>query len=85
MKLVVEISLYPLKDVYVQPIQDFIDRLNTYDNLDVCTTWTCTTVAGDYDEVMQVLAKEMRKTHEQVGQAIFVCKYLNGESMSRDL
>lgn len=85
MKLVVEISLYPLKDVYIQPIQDFIDRLNTHDKLDVHTTWTCTTVAGEYDVVMQVLAAEMRKTHEQVGQAIFVCKYLNGENMSRHL
>jgi len=85
MKLVVEISLYPLKDVYIQPIQDFIDRLNTHEQLDVHTTWTCTTVAGDYDQVTQILATEMRKTHEQVGQAIFVCKYLNGEHMSRDL
>lgn len=85
MKLVVEISLYPLKDVYIQPIQDFIDRLNTHNSLDVQTTWTCTTVAGDYDEVTQILAAEMRTTHEQLGQAIFVCKYLNGENMSRDL
>ena len=84
MKLVVEISLYPLKDVYIEPIQDFINRLNTHEKLDIQTTWTCTTVAGDYDLVMQVLTKEMQITHEQVGQAIFVCKFLNGTNMSRD-
>ncbi len=84
MKLVVEISLYPLRDVYIAPIQDFIDRLNTYENLDVNTTWTSTTIAGDNVLVMQALTSEMQKTHEQVGQAIFVCKFLNGENMSRD-
>jgi hypothetical protein len=38
-------------------------------------------VAGDYAHVMQVLQKEMQQTHEQVGQAIFVCKFLNGTNM----
>ena len=81
MKLVVEISLYPLNEQYIEPIKGFIERINTYDDLDIVTTRTSTTVEGDYQHVMMVLSKEMQITHEQVGQAIFVCKFLNGDKM----
>ena len=81
MKLVVEISLYPLHQEYIQPIQDFIDRLNGYPNLITKTSATSTIVSGDMNELMDILNKEMQQTYQQVGQAIFVCKFLNGENM----
>jgi hypothetical protein len=34
---------------------------------------------------MQLLAAEMQRSHEKVGQAIFVCKFLNGDKMSTDI
>lgn len=80
-RLVVEISLYPLAEQYIVPIKGFIERLNTYSDLKVKTCETSTIVAGDYVQVMQVLQKEMQLTHQQVGQAIFVCKFLNGTNM----
>ena len=82
MKLVAEISLYPLNLDYIPPIQDFIDRLNTYPQLEVTTSMTNTIVSGDYLPTMQILAEEMQRSHEQIGQAIFVCKFLNGDKMS---
>jgi uncharacterized protein YqgV (UPF0045/DUF77 family) len=81
MRLVVEISLYPLNQEYLEPIKSFISRLNEYADLYVKTTDTSTVVAGDNAFVMSVLQKEMQTTHEQVGQAIFVCKFLNGSNM----
>lgn len=81
MKIVVEISLYPLKDSYIGPIREFIARLNTYSQITVDTSMTSTVVVGEYSQVMAVLSKEMQTTHEQVGQAIFVCKFLNGDKM----
>lgn len=81
MKLVVEISLYPLHQEYIAPIQDFIDRLNGYSELITKTSATSTMVSGDMDLVMDILNKEMQYTYQQVGQAIFVCKFLNGENM----
>lgn len=81
MKLVVEISLYPLHQEYIAPIQDFIDRLNGYSELTTNTSATSTIVSGDMDLVMNILNKEMQYTYQQVGQAIFVCKFLNGENM----
>ena len=85
MKLVAEISMYPLNQEYIPPIQAFIDRLNTYKHIKVVTSATSTTVSGDYLPTMQLLAEEMQRSHEQVGQAIFVCKFLNGDKMSTDV
>ena len=82
MQLAVEISLYPLHQEYVPFIKDFIDRLNTDKNLLVKTSHTSTLVSGDYDYVMQIMQNQMKVTFEQVGQAIFVCKFLNATHMT---
>lgn len=81
MKLVAEISLYPLNEEYLEPIKGFIDRINLHEGLSVVTGMTSTTVEGDYQLVMDVLSKEMQISYEQIGQAIFVCKFLNGDKM----
>ncbi|WP_026375532.1 YkoF family thiamine/hydroxymethylpyrimidine-binding protein [Aestuariibacter salexigens] len=81
MKLVAEISLYPLAENYIGPIKDFIHRLNQYDTIDVITTGTSTTVSGEYQHVWEILGKEMQATHQEVGQAVLVCKFLNGDCM----
>jgi uncharacterized protein YqgV (UPF0045/DUF77 family) len=81
MQLAVEISLYPLHQEYVPFIQDFIDRLNTDKALLVETSHTSTLVSGEYGHVMDTMQTEMRATFEQVGQAIFVCKFLNATDM----
>ncbi|GAB5382426.1 MAG: hypothetical protein Alis3KO_08690 [Aliiglaciecola sp.] len=81
MRLVVEISLYPLKETYIGPIKDFIERINTYDRITAQTGSTSTVVSGEMNELMQILNKEMQATYAQVGQAIFVCKFLNGDLM----
>jgi uncharacterized protein YqgV (UPF0045/DUF77 family) len=81
MKLAVEISLYPLNESYVSYIKEFIDRLNLDKQLFVSTSHTSTLVSGEYEYVMTVMSKEMRMSFEQVGQAIFVCKFLNATNM----
>ncbi len=81
MHVMVELSLYPLVNEYIPPIQTFIDRLNSYDGISVLTTSTSTQVSGDYQMVMSILGTEMQRTHEEVGQAIFVAKFLNFDAM----
>ena len=82
MQVMVELSMYPLVNDYIGPIKAFIERLNSYSNLTVFTCSTSTQVHGDYTEVMQVLGAEMQRTHEEVGQAVFVAKFLNFDAMS---
>ena len=81
MQVMVELSLYPLVNEDIPPIQDFIDRLNSYSDITVTTCSTSTQVTGDYAVVMKVLGDEMQRTHEEVGQAIFVAKFLNFDAM----
>ncbi|MEP0176802.1 MAG: hypothetical protein ABJH28_20355 [Paraglaciecola sp.] len=85
MKLVAELSMYPLNEQYIAPIQEFIDRLNSYEDLKVSTSATSTIVSGEYLPTMQLLAEEMQRSHKEVGQAIFVCKFLNGDKMSAEV
>ena len=84
MKLVAELSMYPLNEQYIEPIKTFIDRLNGYDSLQVSTSATSTIVRGEYAPTMAILAEEMQRSHEEVGQAIFVCKFLNGDAMKSE-
>ncbi|MEM5510574.1 hypothetical protein WNY98_17005 [Pseudoalteromonas sp. AS71] len=79
MKLSVEISKYPLHQDYIPFIQGFIDRLNEYDDLKVITNTLSTQIFGDYDLVMQVLNIEIKRSYEEFGKAIFVCKFLSGD------
>lgn len=74
----VELSLYPLREQYVTPIGEFIDRLNSYPQLTVRTNAMSTQVFGDYAEVLRIVAEEMERTHEAVPRAVFVMKVIAG-------
>ena len=81
MQVMVELSLYPLVNEFIPPIKNFIERLNSHQALTVTTCSTSTQVTGDYQTVMQILRTEMQRVHEEVGQAIFVAKFLNFDAM----
>ncbi|MCX7552505.1 YkoF family thiamine/hydroxymethylpyrimidine-binding protein [Marinicella sp. S1101] len=79
MQVSLEITLYPLDQNYIPPIQDFIDRLNAYDELKVIGNTMSTQVFGDYSRVFEILNKEMQRTHSNTPKAAFVMKVLNGD------
>lgn len=79
MKLTAEISCYPLQDNYLDPILWFIDRLDSYQNIERKTNAMATQVCGEYSDVMTMLATEMQAAHEKWGKAVFVCKFIGGE------
>ena len=76
MDIGVEISLYPLHQEFIPPIQNFIDRLNADQRLRIVTNSMSTQVFGDYDAVMQTLLRELRPTLEGNHKAVFVMKVL---------
>jgi uncharacterized protein YqgV (UPF0045/DUF77 family) len=82
MQSVVEISMYPLAGDYRPLIQAFIDRLNTYPDLEVATNALSTQVWGPLDRLMSVLAAEMERAAAGGPQPIFVMKVLPGLSPS---
>lgn len=78
MHVAVEMSLYPLADEFVQPILDFIERLNTRPGLSVVTNSMSTQVSGDFDLVFDALRTEIAATFAGSRRAVFVMKILGG-------
>lgn len=72
----VEISYYPLQYDYVEPIKDFIYRLNQYPEIQVQTSGMNTQIFGDYDQVMDILKNEIKKSFD-VPHSVFVMKVAN--------
>ena len=77
MQLSVEISLYPLAEQqYKDEIWSFIHSLRKTDNLKVITNGMSTQVFGEYDLVMDTVNAEMKKVHQKLNTAVFICKYI---------
>lgn len=76
MDIAVEISMYPLSQDYLAPIQDFIDRLHADGRLVVQTNTMSTQVLGAYDDVWDALREAMRISLQAGPRAVFVTKFL---------
>jgi uncharacterized protein YqgV (UPF0045/DUF77 family) len=82
MYLSVQLSCYPLKDDYKDPIRKLIARLEQ-SGLEVYPGRMSTEIFGDYDEVMKVLSDTMKWSFESYGKAVFVDKIMEGDRRPR--
>ena len=78
MRTAIEISLYPLDADYIPPIKAFIERLNTYPEINVVTNSMSTQISGEHHRVFEILAKETATTFGEAGRKVFVMKVLGG-------
>ena len=78
MRTAIEISLYPLDADYIPPIKAFIERLNTYSELQVTTNAMSTQVAGEHTRLFEILSKETAISFGEHGRKVFVMKVLGG-------
>ena len=76
MKTSVDISMYPLKEDYCQPIIDFIDRLETHPEVAVQRNSMSTHIYGEYSDVMATLNEEVLRVLEQIPETVFVIKLI---------
>lgn len=76
MTISVEISFYPLREEFLRPISDFIDRLEEYEALFVRVNGMSSHVVGEYDDVMGAIKNEMKASLE-IPHSVFVMKVLN--------
>ena len=80
MELSVEISLYPLaQQEYEEQIWDFIKRIRQYPDIRIKTNGMSSQVFGEYHQVMNCLTVEMERVYQEIGRAVFVCKYIMGD------
>ncbi len=79
MNISVEISYYPLHgDDFIEPIKDFIDRLNTHPEITVQTNGMSTQIFGEYEVVMKILKEEIKISFENP-YSVFVMKVVNAD------
>mgnify|MGYP006307573043 FL=1 len=79
MQCSVEISLYPLRDAYVPPIDAFLEDLRARPGIEVSTNDLSTHVHGDYEAVLGALTEAMRGSLE-ASRGVFVLKVLGIDS-----
>ena len=77
MRVAVDISLYPLDQDFIPPIDDFIARVNQHPSLEVVTNPMATQIRGEYADVMEALKDEILGTFEAMPKAVFAIKILN--------
>ena len=85
MQISVEISLYPLRENFISPIENFISRLKKYDSIEVRTNNMSTQLFGEFDDLIKILKVEMEKTFKNETNSAFNLKIVNGDSRKYDL
>ena len=78
MNVAVEVSMYPLHDEYIPPIDAFLADLNAHASVEVATNRMSTPLFGDYDEVMELVRTATRQAYERFGTVVFVYKVIPG-------
>ncbi len=78
MNIMVEISMYPFNEDFKPSIKSFIDKLNTYADLEISTSATSTNIFGEYQYVMKVLTEMLAWSYSEHGRAVFVSKFIPG-------
>jgi uncharacterized protein YqgV (UPF0045/DUF77 family) len=78
MNISIDISYYPLKDEFIPPIKNFIQRLNMHDNISVKTNGMSSQVFGEYFDVMEIITREIHDSFE-LPHSVFVLKIINAD------
>jgi len=76
MRISIDISLYPLTEGYVEPILEFINKLETNDKLVVKRNSLSTQVFGEYRDVMDCMDSEIEAVFEALPHSVFVLKMI---------
>ena len=74
MRISVDISLYPLNENYVEPILNFIDKLEQNAKLIVKKNSLSTQIFGEYRDVMDCLDSEIEAVFTSLPESVFVLK-----------
>ena len=80
----VDISLYPLKESFIPPVDNFIASLKKYKVVEVRVNNMSTQIFGEYDIVMDILKKEINNTFLSEENVVLNIKVVNGDSRLYD-
>ena len=75
MQVTIDISMYPNKEDFIEPIKSFIKKINAYKNLKVITYPTSTVIQGEFKYAMNSVQECMLSSHEDY-RSIYVMKVI---------
>ena len=85
MQISIEVSLYPLSENSISPIDNFISCFKKYDSIEVRTNNMSTQLFGEFDDQIKILKVEMERTFKNEINFDFNLKIVNGDSRKYDL
>lgn len=77
MKIVADMSLYPLKDGPIPTIIEFIEDLQNQPDIQIVTNQLGTQIRGEFEAVTGAVKQCMRKAMGSRNTVVLVVKYLN--------
>ena len=77
MKIVADMSLYPLKDGPIPTIIEFINELQEQDGIEIVTNQLGTQLRGEFEAVTDAINHCMRRAMMAPNTVVLVVKYLN--------
>ena len=77
MRIVAELSLYPLRDGQVPSIIEFIESLQQRKGIEIVSNQLSTQLRGDFADVTGAVNHCMQKAMEAPNTVVLVVKYLN--------
>ena len=77
MKIVADMSLYPLKDGPIPTIIEFIKELREQQGVEIISNQLSTQLRGEFDAVTSAINQCMRKAMMAPSTVVLIVKYLN--------
>ena len=77
MKIVADLSLYPLKDAPIPDIIGFIEDLQAQEHIEIVTNQLSTQIRGEFEAVTSAVNRCMARVMAKPDTFVLVVKYLN--------
>ena len=84
MQVSIDVSLYPLNEKFISLINEFINDLKKYNNIEIRTNSMSTQLFGEFDDLMSILKIEIEKTFKKEINSVLSLKIVNGDSRKYD-
>ena len=84
MQVSIDVSLYPLNEKFIPLINEFINDLKKYNNIEIRTNSISTLLFGEFDDLMSILKIEIEKTFKKEINSVLNMKIVNGDSRKYD-
>ena len=76
MIVTIDISMYPNKNEFIEPINGFIKIINTFPEIKVKTFPTSTVIQGEYAYTMKAAQDAIFEAHTRYDKAVYVMKVI---------